>query len=95
MYFYIILYSIGVILFGILWGFTTREVIIKKGYLDEAKTWFWLGFFFHIIALIATVKKPDNHTSTDYLKEENRREQEILDNSGWKDYNTSFLDKKR
>ena len=51
----------GGIIWGIIWGFTARAVIINKGYDDESAKWFWLGFFFAFIPVIIAATKPSNY----------------------------------
>ncbi|WP_368189005.1 SHOCT domain-containing protein [Blautia sp. 1033sp1_1033st1_G9_1033SCRN_220408] len=53
-------YIIGVIIWGIVWGYATKAVINNKGYDDN---WFWWGFFFGFIALIVALTKPENKRS--------------------------------
>ena len=53
-------YFIGVIFWGIIWGFATQAVIKNKGYEEN---WFWWGFFFSFIALIVAACKPENRPS--------------------------------
>ena len=45
---------------GIIWGALTQKVIKKKGYTGN---WFWLGFFFGLIAFIIALAKPDANNS--------------------------------
>lgn len=49
-------YCIGAIIWGVIWGFATNAVIHNKGYDDN---WFWWGFFFGFIALIVAATKPE------------------------------------
>lgn len=50
-------YCIGILIYGLIFGFATRIVIENKGYDDN---WFWWGFFFGFIALIVACAKPQN-----------------------------------
>ncbi len=52
------IYFIGVVIWGIIWGVVCNKVIENKGY-DE--NWFWWGFFFGFIAFIVALTKSDNH----------------------------------
>ena len=56
-------YVIGVIIWGIVWGVATNAVIHNKGY-DE--NWFWWGFFFGFIAFIVALTKSENRKSYSY-----------------------------
>ena len=48
----------GSIIWGIIWGYAAREIIINRGYGEEATKFFWLGFFFSFIAVIIAVTRP-------------------------------------
>ncbi len=54
-------YIIGVIIWGIIWGYATNAVISNKGYSEN---WFWWGFFFGVIAFLVALTKPDVRMST-------------------------------
>ena len=92
-------YIIGIIIWGIIWGFATNAVIHGKGY-DE--NWFWWGFFFGFIALIVAACKPENRSgyqsysqdsndpysyfqnnSADAAYSRNIQTKKILDQGGW------------
>ena len=88
---YVVGYLIGAFIWGIIWGFTAKAVVTNKGYEDEGTKYFWLGFFFSFIAVIVAAAKPvyqkqDNHQlrSTTFSNTEEERQQEILDDGGWK-----------
>lgn len=53
----------GTIVWGIIWGFATREVIYGKGYKDN---WFFWGFFFGVIAFIVACCKQEYPKSDNY-----------------------------
>lgn len=57
------IYLIGIIIWGLIWGFATRAVISNKGYEEN---WFWWGFFFGIIAFLVALTKADNKPITTY-----------------------------
>ena len=38
----------------------------KKGYCEEANTWFWLGLLIGIFALIIVILKPKKDESENY-----------------------------
>ena len=54
---YVIGYIVGLIIYGVIFGFATKAVIEDKGYDDN---WFWWGFLFGFIALIVACAKPQN-----------------------------------
>ncbi len=51
-----LIWTIGYVFWGVVWGYTTKKVIENKGYSEN---WFWWGFFFGVIALIVAISKPD------------------------------------
>ena len=83
-------YLIGAFIWGIIWGVVAKEVVTNKGYEDKGTKYFWLGFFFSFIPVIVAATKPvyqpqDNRQwSSTFSKTEKERQQEILDNGGWK-----------
>lgn len=96
---YVIGYAIGLVIYGLVFGFATKVVIENKGYDDN---WFWWGFFFGFIALIVACAKPQNvrysgnSTYTDYSSHSpaygtplaaaarESEEKKILAAGGWK-----------
>lgn len=40
-----------------------RKIMKKKGYCEEANTWFWLGLLIGIFALIIVILKPKKDES--------------------------------
>ena|GEM_PF-1686169 len=54
-------YILGLIVWGLIWGVATRAIIVNKGYEHNGTTWFWLGFFFGLIALLVAVAKPEHN----------------------------------
>lgn len=50
-----------VVLYGVVCGTFTSRVACEKGYSGEWR-WFWAGFFFGLIALIAACGLPDIET---------------------------------
>ncbi len=72
-------------LLGILWGFATNYVIKEKGYNEE---WFWLGFFFQLIAFVVALIKPAYVDTTDgkRIREQIQkiRQRDTLQAGGWK-----------
>ena len=52
-------YFIGVIIWGVIWGFVAKAVVTNKGYEDKATKYFWLGFFFSFIPVIVAATKPN------------------------------------
>lgn len=86
----ILIYLIGVIIWGVIWGCATNAVIRNKGY-DE--NWFAWGFFFGFIALIVACAKPENsRRREDYApmypgaspRAQEAYERQTLENGGWK-----------
>lgn len=79
-------YLIGVIIRGLIWGVAAKAVISNKGYYDEGTKWFWLGFFFGLIAVIVADTKPVYHRDLDVSYESWKKEQDqkLLQNDGWK-----------
>ena len=43
-----------------------RKIMKKKGYCEEANTWFWLSLLFGIFALVIVILKPKNDESVNY-----------------------------
>ena len=79
----------GGIVWAIIWGFAARAIVLNKGYEYEGTKWFWLGFFFSIIAVIIAATKPENKPQKSshsyyHATSEKDREQEMLDNGGWR-----------
>jgi len=83
----IFFYIIGVVIWGLIWGFATLHVNESKGY-DGG---FWLGFFLGFIGLIIVACKANNSYKNDYAssillsevtKESNDRR--LLASGGWK-----------
>lgn len=50
-------YFVGIVVWGIIWGIVCERVIENKGY--DSKGWFWWGFFFSFIAVIVAATKPE------------------------------------
>ena len=46
------------ILWCCLWGFTTKAVVINRGYESEGRKYFWYGFWFGMFAVIVAFSKP-------------------------------------
>lgn len=53
------LYLIGLIIGGFIWGYVCNYIIDSKGYNEN---WFWWGFFFGIIAVIVAATRPENRS---------------------------------
>lgn len=49
--------AIGFVYF-IICAIVARKIMKKKGYCEEANTWFWLSLLFGIFALIIVILKP-------------------------------------
>ena len=88
---YVVGYLIGAFIWGIIWGVVAKAVVTNKGYEDKGTEYFWLGFFFSFIPVIVAATKPvyqspvyQNEPSTTFSKTEKERQQEIIDNGGWK-----------
>ena len=88
---YAIGYLVGAIIWGIIWGVVAKAVVTNKGYENEGTKYFWLGFFFSFIPVIVAATKPvyqspvyQNESSATFSKTEKERQQEIIDNGGWK-----------
>lgn len=60
-----IVYLLIAVIYCIIWGCVTQQVIYNKGYEDN---WFWWGFLFGFFALIVACTKPQNipKTQTNY-----------------------------
>ncbi|HCI63525.1 MAG TPA: hypothetical protein DFH97_00430 [Clostridiales bacterium] len=86
---YVIGYTIGLIISGLIFGFATKVVIKNKGYDDN---WFWWGFFFGFIALIVACAKPQNvrysyspaHGTALAAAARESHEKKILAAGGWR-----------
>lgn len=50
-----------------LFGYACRSIVENKGY--DAGSWFWLGFFFGIFALLVALSKPDQNYAYVYRAE--------------------------
>ena len=48
------------IIYFIVCAIVSRKIMKKKGYNQDANTWFWMGLLFGIIALIIVLLKPKN-----------------------------------
>ena len=77
-------YIISSIVWGLIWGFAASAIAYNRGYGDEDVKWFWLGFFFSFIAVIIIATKPAYQPAVIPAKTEKERQQEILDDGGWK-----------
>ena len=75
---------ISAILWGLVWGFATSAVVRNKGYGEEDVMWFWLGFLFSFIAIIVAASKPVYQPPLSPARKERERQQDILDEGGWK-----------
>lgn len=53
---------IGLVYF-IICAIIARKIMKKKGYCEEANTWFWLGLLLGIFALIIVLLKPKKDES--------------------------------
>lgn len=47
----------------IICAIVARKLMKKKGYCEEANTWFWLSLLFGIFALIIVILKPKKDES--------------------------------
>lgn len=56
---YSVVIIIGAIICAIVWAVVCLNVANNKGYSYQGTKWFWLGFFFGIIALIILLSKPN------------------------------------
>ncbi len=96
---YVIAYLVGVIVWGIVWGIVARAIVLNKGYYHESTKWFWLGFFFALIAVIVAATKPviQSPTIADAATKPSSQpparirytrtsedEQRLLKNGGWR-----------
>ena len=63
---------------GVIYGVATQNMIEKKGYEEN---WFWLGFFFGIVALVVAAAKPQIYDNYSYSK---KSDKELLASGGWK-----------
>lgn len=54
--------AIGFVYF-IICAIVARKIMKKKGYCEEANTWFWLGLLIGIFALIIVILKPKKDES--------------------------------
>jgi len=81
----VILYWILIIIFAIIiscvWGYAVQKIIYNKGYTDD---WFWWGFFFGIIALLAALSRPDNSNRYTTFVHSKNEETDMLSRGGWK-----------
>ena len=51
--------AVGIfLLWCCLWGFTTKAVVINRGYESEGRKYFWYGFWFGMFAVIVAFSKP-------------------------------------
>ena len=57
-------YIIGFLYF-IICAIVARTLMKKKGYQEEANTWFWMGLLFGVFALIFVLLKPKKETHQD------------------------------
>lgn len=48
------------IVYFIICAIVSRKIMKKKGYEQDANTWFWMGLLFGIIAIIIVLMKPKN-----------------------------------
>lgn len=75
---------VGVILWGLVWGYATKTVNESKGY-DGG---FWLGFLLGFIGLIIVACKPTNYVSYETAEEAEEMEGDsdklTIANGGWK-----------
>ena len=78
-------YFIHWIVFSIICGKITNFILRKKG---QTKNWFWLGFFFKLIAIVFALIEP-KVTQTPIISPEQKEElerkktDEYLSNGGW------------
>jgi len=57
----LIVFAIGGIVGGLIWGAVCIAIIRSKGYeAAPFSGWFWVGFFLGIIGLIVAAVKPEN-----------------------------------
>lgn len=79
----VVIWIIGIVIWGSIWGVATNAVIRNKGY-DE--NWFWWGFFFGFIAVLVALSKPQVSYDEEVAdhEAEKAREQAILSSNGWK-----------
>ena len=81
----VILYWILIIIFAIIfscvWGYVVQKIIYNKGYADD---WFWWGFFFGIIALLAALSRSDNVNRYSTFVHSKSEEADMLSRGGWK-----------
>lgn len=57
--------TIGIVYF-IICAIVAKHIMKKKGYYEDANTWFWMGLLFGIFALVIVLLKPkkaDNESS--------------------------------
>lgn len=75
------------LIWGTIWGFATRAIILNKGYIYDGQMWFWLGFLFGFIAAIVALAKPEYKHRDIYAENERSQqaqERNILNSGGWK-----------
>lgn len=60
--FYFLVFIVGAIVWGLIWGYATSAVIRNKNYTDY-DSWFWLGFFFGLIAFVIAETKEEAKAS--------------------------------
>ena len=81
---YMIVYSIGVLVVSIVFGFITKHINESKGYSGGFAWGFWLSF----IGIIVVACKPDHRQdSQPYVEsalEKETKERKILSEGGWK-----------
>lgn len=97
-------YIISVIVWGIIWGYVAESVIRNKGYEEEGKKFFWLGFFFSFIPVIiaatrqnkysiAPIQKPANNALDDLEKLAKLKEQGVLTEGEYAKLKTDCLNR--
>ena len=59
---YFLICIISAIVWGLIWGYATSSVIRNKNYTD-ADSWFWIGFFFGLVAFLIAVSKEEAKAS--------------------------------
>ncbi|MDE6672170.1 MAG: SHOCT domain-containing protein [Ruminococcus sp.] len=83
-----ILYLIGSLIGGVIWGLIAQKIYNNKGYDDYSG--FWWGFWLSIIGLIVVACKPENYISnyniyngsSVYAQEEEKKR--LLADDNWK-----------
>lgn len=81
---------VAVVIWGFIWGYATKSVIMNRGYDEETAGVWWLwGFLFGIIGFLVALSKPQieqpvNQQSMISTKSAVDSDSDILKKGGWK-----------